>query len=94
MRFARICGIIKNMALGKSDKDDKLKLNQIGTSLLIFMESYNKSIPASFPHATVKILKQFQTLHPVLFRNNSDEWSIERHRKRLMDWLPSYESVT
>ncbi len=74
------------------EKNNELKLNEIKTSLLTFMESYNKSIPVSFPHASVKILKQFQTLHPILFRQ-SGEWSIDRHRKRVMDWLPSYSGI-
>lgn len=65
------------------------ELNQTGTSLLIFMESYNRAIPADFPHASVKALKEFQTRYPALFRHG-DEWSINRHRKRLMDWLPSH----
>jgi hypothetical protein len=72
-------------------KSDELKLNQTVTPLLVFMESYNKGIPGGFPHASVKTLKQFQALHPVLFKHG-DEWSIDRHRKRLMDWLPSYSS--
>ncbi len=70
-------------------KKGELEPYQIGTTLLAFMETYNKSIPVAFPHPSVKILKTFQALHPMLFRGN-DEWSMERHRKRLMDWLPSY----
>ncbi len=74
-------------------KYDALKLNQTRTSLVVFMESYNKSIPVSFPQASVKILKKFQALHPILFRH-ADEWSIDRHRKRVMDWLPSYNDIS
>ena len=74
-------------------KEDVLKRNQIGTPLLIFMESYNASIPADFPHPSVKILKTFQALHPTLFKRG-DEWSIDKHRKRLMDWLPSYIALS
>lgn len=80
------------MAIGKKVKNEELELNQAKTDILVFMESYNKSIPVTFPRTTVKILKQFQELHPILFRGG-DEWSIERHRKRVMDWLPSH-SVT
>ena len=69
-------------------KSDKQSPNEIKTTLLAFMESYNNGLPASFPHSSVKILKAFQTLHPGLFRNG-DEWSIDKHRKRLMDWLSS-----
>ncbi|MDD5547753.1 MAG: hypothetical protein PHN74_02580 [Candidatus Pacebacteria bacterium] len=67
---------------------DLLELNQIKTSLLDFMKSYNKSVPAGFPRASAKILKSFQLLHPTLFKVN-DEWSIDKHRKRVMDWIPS-----
>ena len=52
------------------------------------METYNKSIPDGFPVVSVSILKKFQALHPILFKNG-DEWSIDKHRKKLMDWLPS-----
>ena len=74
-------------------KKHELQPYQIRTSLLIFMESYKKSIPVNFPHPSVKILKIFKALHPMLFKNG-DEWSIERHRKRLMDWLPSYSAIS
>lgn len=57
------------------------------------MESYNKSIPVSFPHASLKTLKKFQVTHPILFKHG-DEWSIDKHRKRLMDWLPSYSEIS
>jgi len=73
-------------------KNDELKLNQIATPLSTFMESYNKGIPADFPRVSVKALKQFQVLHPALFKNG-DEWSIDRHRKKLMDWLLSHREV-
>ena len=75
----------------KSAKDNELKLNQNGTTMLVFMESYNNSIPITFPRATAKALKQFQTLHPTLFKR--DEWSIDRHRKHLMDWLLTHSET-
>ncbi len=74
-------------------KNIELELNQNKTSLPDFLESYNKSIPVSFPHASIKILKQFQALHPILFKHGN-EWSIDRHRKRVMDWLPSHLEVS
>ncbi len=74
-------------------KKDVLKQNQIGTPVLIFMASYNNSIPASFPHPSIKVLRIFQKLHPMLFKHG-DEWSIDKHRKRLMDWLSSYTATT
>jgi len=56
------------------------------------MEAYNKCIPAGFPRASVKALKQFQAVHSILFKNG-DEWSIDKHRKKLMDWLPSHNDI-
>ena len=73
-------------------KKDELNPNLIETSLPMFMEVYNRNIPAGFPRPSVKILKVFQSLHPMLFKNEG-KWSIEKHRKRLMDWLPSYRST-
>ena len=66
----------------------ELEQNQATTSLVVFMEDYNKKIPAGFPQASIKTLKKFQITHPILFKNG-DEWSIIKHRKKLMDWLPS-----
>lgn len=66
--------------------------NQVLTPPSVFMESYNKGIPDNFPHASIKTLKQFQALHPALFKRG-DEWSIDKHRKKLMDWLPSYKEI-
>ncbi|MDP3963338.1 MAG: hypothetical protein Q8Q39_02470 [bacterium] len=71
------------------DKHEGPKLAEILTPPSVFMESYNKGIPSGFPHASIELLKQFQALHPSLFKSG-DEWSIDRHRKKLMDWLVSY----
>ena len=71
----------------------ELEYNQLKITLSSFVEAYNRGIPSDFPHATVSILKQFQAAHPVLFRS-SDEWSLERHRKRLMDWLAAHPNVS
>lgn len=73
-------------------KNDELLLNQINTPLAVFVESYNKSIPIAFPRVSVKLLKNFQVSHPALFKQ-SDEWSITKHRKKVMDWLSSYSEV-
>lgn len=65
--------------------NDELEKNQLGVSLQGFMESYNKSVPKSFPAASIKTLKQFQEVYPSLFKKE-DEWCIDKHRKRFMDW--------
>ena len=80
------------MTIVKKRKKNDLEFNQIRTTLPIFMEFYNKTTPVSFPRVSIKILKKFQELHPMLFRGG-DEWSIDRHRKKVMDWLPSHIGV-
>ncbi|MDA1334642.1 MAG: hypothetical protein O2794_01335 [bacterium] len=59
------------------------------TTLPIFMELYNQSIPDSFPQASTIILNKFKASHPNLFKDGGDLWSTSKHRKQLMDWLPS-----
>jgi hypothetical protein len=68
------------------------EFNERITPVSVFLEYYNKNIPESYPHATPKALEQFQITYPTLFQNN-EEWSIDKHRKRLMDWLPSYKEA-
>ena len=66
--------------------------NQALTTLADFIESYNRSIPVGFPRASAKVLKEFQVAHPALFKTG-DKWSVDRHRKRMMDWLSSYRGI-
>ena len=72
------------------DKNKTLPdVNAIATPVADFIRYYNENVPAAFPHATTKILERFKTLHPSLFKGNG-EWTIDKHRKKLMDWLASY----
>lgn len=70
-------------------RDEELERNQEMTSPAVFVESYNRTIPLHFPRVSIGVLKQFQSAHPTLFKGEG-EWSIEKHRKRLMDWLVSH----
>ncbi|MDO8655582.1 MAG: hypothetical protein Q7R48_04225 [bacterium] len=54
-----------------------------------FLESYNKNIPATFPRASISILRKFQSVYPALFKHG-DMWSLAVHRKKVIDWLSSY----
>lgn len=75
-------------------KNIQYELSQTKTSVIAFLESYNKSIPASFPQVSEKTPKAFQVAHPSLFKSGErDQWSIDLHRKRLMDWLISYHEA-
>ena len=73
-------------------KSFESELNRTETPLLEFMEAYNKSIPSGFPRASVAALQQFQTSHVILFKKGAG-WSVDKHRKRVMDWLSSYHAV-
>lgn len=67
----------------------ELELSQMQTSLSVFLESYNQTIPVSFPIASVAMLKKFQNAYPALFKNG-DLWSMALHRKKLIDWLSGH----
>lgn len=71
---------------------EAIEISQMQIPLVAFLESYNKNIPASFPHASVSTLKKFQDMHPMLFKNG-DTWSVAQHRKKLMDWLSGYRGT-
>ncbi|MEK7566954.1 MAG: hypothetical protein AAB527_02370 [Patescibacteria group bacterium] len=70
-------------------RDVQLELNQAHTTIEVFMKAYNQTLPQGFPVVSVSTLKKFQETYPLLFKNKA-EWSIEKHRKRLMDWLPMH----
>ncbi|MFC1594953.1 hypothetical protein ACFL3E_00815 [Patescibacteria group bacterium] len=74
-------------------KNDELEKNLLSTSSAVFMENYNKTIPKSFPKATSEVLKQFQIDCPNLFKKK-DIWSIDKHRKRFMDWFSSQQKLS
>jgi predicted GTPase len=59
------------------------------TTMPEFIEEYNNSIPESFPQASAELLRKFQATHPNYFSDNREKWSISKHRKHIMDWLPS-----
>jgi len=67
-------------------KDEAHELNKQEITLEEFLKIYNESIPKAFPRATISILEKFQSLNSTLFKNK-DLWSIDQHRKRLMDWF-------
>jgi len=75
------------------DKNNKQPdANSIPTSSAIFIQYYNENIPGIFPHVTTKTLEKFQLAHPALFKGGS-EWIIDKHRKKLMDWLVSNQDI-
>jgi hypothetical protein len=51
---------------------------------------YNQGLPTGYPPVTNSLLKTFSTTNPQFFKHDTDEWSLDQHRKKVMDWLPSY----
>ena len=74
-----------------SKYEDDLKINQTYTNSLEFLKSYNKNIPTGFVHASSVLLQEFRKEHPTLFKRG-DLWSLDQHRKKLMDWLFRHNS--
>jgi len=58
-------------------------------SLPEFLAMYNEGLPEAYPRASSSLLKEFKSTHGELFKHQ-DTWSLDQHRKRLMDWLPNY----
>ncbi len=54
-----------------------------------FMKSYNEHLPVQFPRATLALLKEFRKVNTSLFKTNG-AWSLDQHRKKVMDWLPAH----
>jgi hypothetical protein len=58
-------------------------------SLAEFLAEYNKGLPVGFPRVSLPLLRVFNQNHPTLFKEDG-LWSLDQHRKRVMDWLPNY----
>ena len=76
----------------KEKKNPADDVNLMSKSLIDFVHYYNKNVPEVFPRASVKALEKFQVTYPALF-GTSKEWTIDKHRKKLMDWLVSYKEL-
>lgn len=54
-----------------------------------FIRLYNDGLPEQFPRISPSILDAFSENYPSLFRTGQP-WSLDQHRKKVMDWLPAY----
>lgn len=61
--------------------------NEAPLTITEFLTNYNKSLPQNFPHASLVLLERFKNEHISLFKTEN-VWTLDHHRKRLMDWLP------
>lgn len=62
--------------------EKKLTMKEFGTS-------YNEGLPTGYPPVTTPILKAFSAANAQFFKNEG-MWSLDQHRKKVMDWLPTY----
>ena len=70
-------------------KDPVREMNEELVSTAVFLEMYNRETPHMFPRVSMEDLVQFELTHPRLFPTKG-MWSVIKHRKKVMDWLPSY----
>ena len=66
---------------------EELAISEKRISLADFLKSYNKNLPTGFPKASSSLLKKFKETHPLFFKHG-DLWSLDEHRKKIIDWLP------
>ena len=57
-----------------------------------FLASYNATITAGFPKASTALLKAFKNDNTGLFKH-ANLWSLDQHRKKVMDWLPQHTTL-
>ena len=58
-------------------------------TIATFLESYNENLPTAFPRASLPLLREYRGKYPGQFKEDG-LWSLDQHRKRVMDWLPMY----
>ena len=68
------------------------KENEVHITMTEFLVSFNKNMPSSFPKVTEEQLLKFKESHLSLFKGKN-EWSLDQHRKKVIDWLPQNAEV-
>lgn len=67
--------------------------NERAIPIAEFLKTYNGSIPEEFPKASTALLQKFKDANASLFKRG-DLWSLDLHRKKVMDWLPINNRVS
>lgn len=66
--------------------------SEMSRSLADFLRLYNENLPATFPRASTSLLEEFRAAHVNLFKTTG-VWSLDVHRKRVMDWLRARPAI-
>jgi hypothetical protein len=74
------------------DNSKELKLNEIPLSLADFLKSFNQNMPDNFLQVSEEMLIKFKNEHEALFQKNN-MWSLDQHRKKVIDWLPRNSGI-
>ena len=61
-------------------------------SLEDFLALYNENLPVAFPRASSVLLAEFRSAHTGLF-SRGNAWSLDQHRRKVMDWLRSHKEL-
>ena len=85
--------IVYGMMLAMRTPDLDRARSEKNRSLAEFLTLYNENLPIAFPRASTALLEEFRTAHKGLFARNS-QWSLDQHRKKVMDWLRSHEALS
>lgn len=59
-----------------------------------FLKSYNENLPLQFPRASLALLREFKKTNASLFKRDENPWSLDQHRKKVMDWLTARTRVS
>ncbi|HWU24285.1 MAG TPA: hypothetical protein VN086_00855 [Candidatus Paceibacterota bacterium] len=73
---------MRGVDLDRERSEKKLSLKE-------FSICYNEGLPEGYPPVTVPLLKTFSVINAHSFKEPG-VWSLDQHRKKVMDWLPSY----
>jgi len=68
------------------------KPHEVQISISDFLKSFNQNMPEGFPQVTEEQLLRFKKEHLSFFKHG-DSWSLDLHRKKIIDWLPQNNKV-
>lgn len=73
---------MRGVDLDRERSEKKLSLKEFGIC-------YNEGLPEGYPPVTTQLLKTFMAANAHSFKEEG-VWSLDQHRKKVMDWLPSH----
>jgi hypothetical protein len=85
LKYFGLCGIVELMRTPDLDRERSEKKR----SLADFLSLYNENLPDTFPKASTLLLEEFKGAHAGLFPRRGNVWSLDQHRRKVMDWLRS-----